>query len=102
MQLYESLSYLITLIGLFYWWNHKHKRETLRDGVIAGTATIVSYSFRFIYEFFKEPFNVLIKGAHPITMGHLLSLLTVLGGVIIIIYAYTRPQAKSSGPKVSN
>lgn len=94
VQLYESLSYLLTLIGLFYWWNHK--RETLRDGVIAGTAMIVSYSFRFIYEFFKEPFNVLIKGTHPITMGHLLSLLTVLGGVIIIIYAYTRPQANQN------
>lgn len=90
VQLYESLSYFLTLVGLFYWWNRK--RAVLRDGVVAGIAMIVSYGFRFIYEFLKEPFNVLIKGTYPITMGHLLSLLTVLGGVMIIIYAYTQPR----------
>ena len=86
VQLYESFSYILTLLGLFYWW--KQKGNSLRQGVIAGFATIISYSFRFIYEFFKAPFNVLIEGNYPITTGHLLSLLTVLLGVFIIVYAY--------------
>lgn len=92
VQLYESFAYLLTLLVIFYWWHRKH--STLKDGVIAGTAAAVSYSFRFVCEFLKEPFNVLIQGSYPITMGHLLSLLTVVGGGILIIYAHTRPQAK--------
>jgi len=92
VQLYESFSYLLTLSVLFYWW--RRRGATLKDGIIAGTAAMVSYGFRFVYEFFKEPFNIIIQGDYPITMGHLLSLLTVLGGMIILIYAYTRPQSQ--------
>ncbi|MEO1300663.1 MAG: prolipoprotein diacylglyceryl transferase [Bacteroidota bacterium] len=90
VQLYESFSYLLTLLGLFFWWYRKH--HTLQDGLIAGTAAIVSYGFRFFCEFFKAPFKVLIAGPHPITMGHLLSLLTVLGGLGLVMYALTRPK----------
>lgn len=90
VQLYESFSYILVLLLIFSWWYHKYK--TLPDGVIAGTAAALSYSFRFLCEFFKAPFNILIPGKYPITMGHMLSLLTVLGGIALIIYAYTHPQ----------
>jgi phosphatidylglycerol---prolipoprotein diacylglyceryl transferase len=94
VQLYESFSYLLTLLALVAWWNWRGSQ--LRDGVIAGVATIVSYSFRFFFEFFKDPFNVVIPGTHPITMGHILSLLTVLGGMIILILAYRFSEKKST------
>jgi prolipoprotein diacylglyceryl transferase len=93
VQLYESFSYLITLIFLFLWW--KRKRATLRDGLIAAVAMMVSYSFRFFFEFFKDPFNVLIPGKHPITMGHMLSLLTVLGGIVLLILVYRKSNTKN-------
>lgn len=100
VQLYESFSYLVTLIVLFLWW--KKRSTTLRNGVIAGVATIISYSFRFFFEFFKDPFNVLIPGKYPITMGHTLSLVTVLGGILILIFAYRTPTASDSKQRAHN
>lgn len=90
VQLYESFSYLLILLVFFYWWSRKY--QTLKDGVIAGTAAVVSYSLRFVYEFLKEYSVVLIQGKYSITTGHFLSLLTVLGGVILLTYVHTRPQ----------
>ena len=86
VQLYESIAYVITLIIHLYWWRQRHK--TLKDGFIAGSAMITCYSLRFIGEFFKEPFNVLFDGFTTLTMGHLLSLITVLGGVLLLIYSH--------------
>jgi phosphatidylglycerol:prolipoprotein diacylglycerol transferase len=86
VQLYECVAYVITLITHLYWW--RRKRKVLRDGVIAGSAMIACYSLRFIGEFFKDPFSVLFDGFVTLTMGHLLSLLTVLGGIFLIRYSY--------------
>lgn len=93
VQLYESFAYLLTLLALVAWWNKKGTQ--LRNGVIAGVATIVSYGFRFFFEFFKDPFNVVIPGMHPVTMGHILSLLTVVGGMVILVLAYRFSEKKS-------
>ena len=86
VQLYESLSYLITLILLIGVW--MKKQHSIPDGVLASLAAIISYSFRFFFEFFKDPFNVIIDGKYPITMGHILSLITVLIGITVYIYSY--------------
>lgn len=94
VQLYESFSYLFILLVLIAWWNWRGAH--LPDGLVAGVAMIASYSFRFLFEFFKDPFNVVIPGTHPITMGHILSLLTVVGGIIILILAYRFSDKKSS------
>lgn len=83
VQLYEGLGYLLALIIHLYWWQRKH--HVLKDGVIAGSAMIVCYGLRFILEFFKDSFNVLLSGpVVTLTTGHLLSLLTVLSGVLLI------------------
>jgi phosphatidylglycerol---prolipoprotein diacylglyceryl transferase len=92
VQLYESFSYLLTLLVLVAWWNWRGAQ--LRDGVIASVATMASYSFRFFFEFFKDPFNVVIAGEHPITMGHILSLLTVIGGIVMMVLAYRLSEKK--------
>lgn len=86
VQLYESIAYLITLLLHFYWWRQRHK--TLPAGVLAGSAMFFCYSLRFLGEFFKEPFNILFEGVVTLTMGHLLSLLTVLGGIVLASYGY--------------
>lgn len=90
VQLYEGFSYLLILLALLYWWHRDYK--TLKDGVIAGTAAVVSASLRTVYEFLKESSRILIQGSYPITQGHLLSLLTVLGGVALLCYLHTSPQ----------
>ena len=94
VQLYESMVYLTALILLLYAWSGLHKQ--LSDGIIAAIAMIVCYGFRFIFEFFKEPFNVIFDGAVTLTMGHLLSLLTVLLGIAFLIYARNVSQKAST------
>ena len=86
VQLYESVAYVITLIVHLYWWRQRGK--ILKDGMIAGSAMITCYSLRFFAEFFKDPFNVFFDGFVTLTMGHLLSLLTVLGGIILLVYIH--------------
>ena len=85
VQLYESIAYLVTLLLHLYWWYKRH--QTLRDGTIAGSAMALCYSLRFLGEFFKAPFNILFEGPITLTTGHLLSLLTVLGGILLLIYS---------------
>jgi prolipoprotein diacylglyceryltransferase len=100
VQLYESFSYLITLILVLLWWNSRAGK--IPDGMVAGLAMVTCYSFRFLFEFFKDPFNVLIPGQHPITMGHLLSFITVLGGILIIVLSYYNSKKHSIGqPSIS-
>ena len=95
VQLYESIAYIITLLLHFYWWQRKNK--VLRHGIIAASATITSYGLRFICEFFKEPFNTILEGPMIFTTGHLLSFLTVLGGIVMLIYSYKVPKDLNSG-----
>eukprot|EP01132_Coremiostelium_polycephalum_P000200 gene200-264_t len=97
VQLYESFSYLITLTFLFTWWYYRG--ASIREGVIAGIATMASYSFRFFFEFFKDPFNVVIAGNYPITMGHILSICTVLAGMAILFFACRRPMKDATSIK---
>ena len=56
---------------------------------------ITCYSLRFVGEFFKDPFNVIFDGFATLTMGHLLSLLTVLGGVLLLIYVHILGKKKA-------
>lgn len=92
VQLYESFSYFITLLLLLVIW--LKKPGGLPDGFLAGLAAVICYSFRFFFEFFKDPFNILIPGKHPITMGHVLSLFVVLGGFLIIFFSYWLANSK--------
>jgi phosphatidylglycerol---prolipoprotein diacylglyceryl transferase len=86
VQLYEGIAYVVTLVLHLYWWRQRHK--TLKDGVIAGSAMITCYSLRFAGEFFKDPFSIFFDGFITLTMGHLLSLLTVLGGIFLLTYIH--------------
>lgn len=85
VQLYEAFGYLILLLVHFFWWYKKS--DSLKDGVIAGSAMVLCYMLRFICEFFKDPFNVVYDWYVPITTGHILSLLTVVGGIVLLFYA---------------
>ena len=86
VQLYESFAYFIILLLHFFWWIKRYK--SLKDGTIAGSALAACYSLRFAFEFVKDPFNVLYDGFVTLTMGHLLSFLTVVGGVTLLIYVH--------------
>jgi len=85
VQLYESISYLMIFIIMFSIW----KRRKIKNGIIASVIIITSYWLRFMCEFYKEPFNILFKKNNIIiTIGHLLSIITVIIGIAFIIYLY--------------
>ena len=46
-----------------------------------------SYTLRFICEFFKNPFNIIFKKKIILTIGHLLSIITIIIGILIISYS---------------
>ncbi len=94
VQLYESVAYAVTLALVLWGWRRNYK--TLKDGAVAGIAMMVCYSLRFFCEFFKAPFNVLYDGALVLTTGHLLSALTVLGGLLLFVYAQRAKSAAHS------
>lgn len=86
VQLYESFAYILILGMLIAWW--RWKGSHLRNGMLAGMAMILSYTARFFLEFVKDAFHVVIPGTMPITMGHILSFCTVLGGVFLVAVSY--------------
>lgn len=90
VQLYEGFAYLLILIALLYWW--KHNYQILKNGVLAGTAAVVSSSARFFCEFVKDSPRVLIEGDYTINQGHLFSLLTALVGAVLLTYVHRHPQ----------
>lgn len=96
VQLYESFAYVLILGVLVAWW--RWKGAQLRDGILAGMAMILSYTARFFLEFFKDAFNVVIPGAMPITMGHILSLCTVLAGGLLVVMSYCFDRRKRTLP----
>ena len=96
VQLYEAFAYILILGALIAWW--RRKGPQLRDGMLAGVAMILSYTARFFLEFFKDPFNVVLHGAMPITMGHILSLVTVVGGAALVIVSYCVDKRKRTLP----
>lgn len=96
VQLYETFVYLFILGVLIVWW--RRKGSQLRDGMLAGMAMILCYTARFFLEFFKEPFNVVLPSAIPITMGHILSLVTVVGGAALVVVSYCVDKRKRTFP----
>lgn len=87
-QLYESLSYLILFIGLFWYW--KNYRNRAVSGTMLGVSLIWVFSFRFVWEFFKEN-QVAFEDTMNLNMGQLLSIPAILFGLILLLRNFIRP-----------
>lgn len=83
-QLYEMLFegiILFIILNLFI-------RKTRPTGAVSGLFLFCYGSFRFIIEFFRQPDEQLGFFFHIFSMGQLLCLPMILGGIVIMIYAY--------------
>ncbi|WP_405517341.1 prolipoprotein diacylglyceryl transferase [Spirosoma sp. KNUC1025] len=87
-QLYESLSYLILFIGLFWYW--KNYRGRVVSGTMLGFSLIWVFGFRFVWEFFKEN-QVAFEDTMRLNMGQLLSIPAILFGLILLLRNFVRP-----------
>lgn len=87
-QLYESLSYLILFIGLFWYW--KNYRNQAASGTMLGISLIWIFGLRFVWEFFKEN-QVTFEDSMSLNMGQLLSVPAILLGLILLLRNFIRP-----------
>ncbi|GAB4026100.1 prolipoprotein diacylglyceryl transferase [Spirosoma koreense] len=87
-QLYESLSYLILAIGLFWYW--KNYRNRAAPGTLLGIALVWVFGLRFVWEFLKEN-QVTFEDNMSLNMGQLLSIPAILLGVILLLRNFIRP-----------
>lgn len=84
-QLYEFLLEGVLLFLILWFFSAKQKPK----GAVSGLFLLLYGSFRFIVEFFRQPDAQLgYFGAVNITMGQILSLPLIFGGIILLYYAY--------------
>jgi phosphatidylglycerol:prolipoprotein diacylglycerol transferase len=88
-QLYEALleGLLLFIILRLVW------RLKPRVGVVSATFLIGYGIFRTLVEFVREPDVQVGYVLGPFTMGQLLSLAPIVGGIILLRYAMTRGEA---------
>ena len=87
-QLYESLSYLILFMGLFWYW--KAFRSQSAPGTMLGISLLWVFGLRFVWEFFKEN-QVAFEDSMSLNMGQLLSIPAILLGLILLLRNFFRP-----------
>jgi phosphatidylglycerol---prolipoprotein diacylglyceryl transferase len=106
-QLYEAFSEGI-LLWLILWFIVRRTKKF--EGMITGTYLIGYGIFRFIIEYFREPDkgldfplqwggdspNYLMRSIFNFTTGQILCFLMILGGFLILAFAYYRAKRKSN------
>lgn len=89
-QFYEAFAYLFIFLALLY----RYKiRKPLKVGWLFGLFLILTFSARFLIEFFKEdqePFERML----PLNMGQLLSLPFIIGGLYFLIRRRAKQKCK--------
>ena len=94
-QIYEALCYY-ALFGLLMWMYWKKNAEE-RPGLIFGVFLIGIFLPRFFIEFIKND-QVAREATMSLNIGQQLSIPFVLLGIILVIYAMSRPRLKLSFP----
>lgn len=88
-QIYEALVYF-ALFGLLMWMYWKKNAEE-RPGLIFGTFLIGIFLPRFLIEFIKND-QVAFEQTMTLNMGQWLSVPFIIGGIVLVIYAMSRPR----------
>lgn len=87
-QIYEASVYLLTFLLLSYmYWKTNAKS---RQGLIFGVFLVCVFLFRFFVEFIKQDQEAFEQGM-LLNMGQLLSIPFVIGGIVLIYLALTKP-----------
>lgn len=94
-QIYEALCYF-ALFGLLMWMYWKKNAEE-RPGLILGVFFLGIFVPRFFIEFIKNP-QVAFEQTMTLNMGQLLSIPFIIIGILLIIYAMSRPRQHLTFP----
>ena len=94
-QIYEALAYL-ALFGLLMWMYWKKNAEA-RPGLIFGVFLTWLFSARFVIEYVKND-QVEFEKDMILNMGQQLSIPFIIAGIILIIFAMSRPKLEMKFP----
>ena len=78
-------------------WMYWKKNAEERPGLIFGVFFTILFSTRFLIEFVKND-QVAFEADMVLNMGQLLSIPFIIIGILLIIYAMTRPKVKLEFP----
>ena len=92
-QLYEALSCLVIFALLMWFWSQK-KAKT-QEGLMTGLFMVVLFGLRFFYEFLKENQSD-FENQMALNMGQILSIPSVIFGLIVLFYSYKKQIAKAN------
>jgi len=90
-QLYEALSCLVIFALLMWFWSKK-KAKT-QEGLMTGLFMVVLFGLRFFYEFLKENQSD-FENQMALNMGQILSIPSVIFGLIVLFYSYKKANNK--------
>ena len=90
-QLYEALSCLVIFALLMWFWSKK-KAKT-KEGLMTGLFMVVLFGLRFFYEFLKENQSD-FENQMALNMGQILSIPSVIFGLIVLFYSYKKANGK--------
>ena len=90
-QLYEALSCLVIFALLMWFWSQK-KAKT-QEGLMTGLFMVVLFGLRFFYEFLKENQSD-FENQMALNMGQILSIPSVIFGLIVLFYSYKKANGK--------
>jgi phosphatidylglycerol---prolipoprotein diacylglyceryl transferase len=85
-QIYEALLEGVVIFGVMLWL--ATREDPPSRGVLLGWLLTLYGVFRIAVEFFREPDVQLGFLAGGVTMGQLLSLPVLLGGIVLLVWAY--------------
>jgi prolipoprotein diacylglyceryl transferase len=88
VQLYEAAAYFTIFVIFYCLWKFQGKK--LKEGFLIGSFLIVTFTSRFLLEFFKLPLSAMFDESYLQT-GQYLSVPFILGGMSILLYAYQKP-----------
>lgn len=90
-QLYEVALEGIVLFTVVWWFSSKPRPRM----AVTALFSLGYGCFRFFIEFFREPdMDVGFVAFQWLTMGQLLSMPMIIGGILLLILAYSKPQSE--------
>jgi len=90
-QLYEALSCLVIFALLMWFWSKK--KANTQEGLMTGIFMVVLFGLRFFYEFLKENQSD-FENQMTLNMGQILSIPSVIFGLIVLFYSYKKANNK--------
>lgn len=85
VQLYEALVYLLISGILWRVWKYWNSNEN-QEGRLAGLFLLLTFTARFLLEFFKEEQSIYLGPASWLTMGQILSLPMIFLGLYLFLH----------------